>query len=279
MPYPADFQFSQSSLQDYLECPRRFELRYLKKLQWPAIKTEPILELEHRISLGTRFHQAVQQSLLNIPYPDIELTLDEVELKIWWENYTHSPLLVSLPTKRYPERAITATLDEFHLIAKYDLLAVDPGRRLAIIDWKTSSHRTPSRRLHEHIQTRLYPFLLAKAGDHLNGHHPVEPEQVEMIYWFTGFPNQPEQIHYSLNQYISDQDDLLALLRQIAKTPEGMFLLTADEKKCAFCQYRSLCNRGQKAGNHSDLEDDEPDGNSENELSGFNFDQIGEIEF
>jgi len=33
---PAPFTFSQSSLQDYYDCPRRFELRYLSRLIWPA---------------------------------------------------------------------------------------------------------------------------------------------------------------------------------------------------------------------------------------------------
>jgi hypothetical protein len=37
---------SQSSLQDYNDCPRRFELRYLQQLAYPAIETEPALENE-----------------------------------------------------------------------------------------------------------------------------------------------------------------------------------------------------------------------------------------
>ena len=38
---PDDFHFSQGSLQDYVDCQRRFQLRYLMKLAWPAVDAEP----------------------------------------------------------------------------------------------------------------------------------------------------------------------------------------------------------------------------------------------
>mgnify|MGYP007064289961 CR=1 FL=1 len=40
MPLPVDFQFSQNNLQDYLDCARRFELRALRRLAWPAAQSE-----------------------------------------------------------------------------------------------------------------------------------------------------------------------------------------------------------------------------------------------
>jgi hypothetical protein len=45
---PLDFQFSQGSLQDYVDCRRRFQLRYLDQLAWPAVEAEPLLEHEQR---------------------------------------------------------------------------------------------------------------------------------------------------------------------------------------------------------------------------------------
>ena len=36
-----NFVFSQSSLQDYVDCARRFELRYIDELRWPAVVAEP----------------------------------------------------------------------------------------------------------------------------------------------------------------------------------------------------------------------------------------------
>ena len=45
---PGSFIFSQSSLQYYFDCPRRFQLRYIEHLAWPAVETEPVLENERR---------------------------------------------------------------------------------------------------------------------------------------------------------------------------------------------------------------------------------------
>ena len=62
---------SQSSLQDYYDCPRRFELRYLQRLAYPAIETEPALENEKHQKEGEYFHRLVQQHLIGIPAEQI----------------------------------------------------------------------------------------------------------------------------------------------------------------------------------------------------------------
>jgi hypothetical protein len=61
----------------------------------------------------------------------------------------------------------------------------------------------------------------------------------------------------------------------MAARRSGDFPLTLDEKKCVFCEYRSLCNRGTRAGNWQDA-DDEPAPSQGLDLP---FEQIGEIEF
>ena len=37
-PTVADLTFSQGSLQDYTQCPRRFQLRFLLNQPWPALE-------------------------------------------------------------------------------------------------------------------------------------------------------------------------------------------------------------------------------------------------
>ena len=59
----ADFQFSQASLQDYVECARRFQLRYVERVAWPAPQAQPIFEYEQRLERGQVFHRLVQQQL------------------------------------------------------------------------------------------------------------------------------------------------------------------------------------------------------------------------
>ena len=66
MSLPDDFQFSQSSLQDFETCARRFQLRYLRQLSWPAVESEPIQEAERLAQLGADFHRLVHQHLVGI---------------------------------------------------------------------------------------------------------------------------------------------------------------------------------------------------------------------
>jgi hypothetical protein len=293
---PPEFQFSQSSLQDYFDCPRRFELRYLLRVQWPALRSEPVLEFEHRAELGRRFHEMVYQSILGVPEERIAAQATDPELAAWWEAFVRSPILNALPAWRRAEFTLSAPFGGSHLseggghlaprgpagdsegyrlTAKYDLLAIDPGRRLVIVDWKTAGRPQQRATLANRLQTRVYPFLLVEAGRVWNSGQPPLPEQIEMIYWFTNEPSQPVHFHYSAAQCLSDRETLTALVREIAGRGAADFPLTLDEKRCLYCEYRSLCNRGTRAGVWDEAEG-EPAPTLDLSLP---FEQIGEIEF
>ena len=64
---PDDFMFSQSSLQDFVDCPRRFELKYLLKQRFPAPEVDDMLEFERRMEQGSRFHLLIHQHQIGIP--------------------------------------------------------------------------------------------------------------------------------------------------------------------------------------------------------------------
>ena len=59
---PVGFAFSQSSLQAYEDCPRRFWLTYVQQLPWPALEASPIQEHERLMRLGEAFHRLVERS-------------------------------------------------------------------------------------------------------------------------------------------------------------------------------------------------------------------------
>ena len=273
---------SQSSLQDYMDCAQRFKLRYLDRLSYPAAETEPTLENEKHQQEGEYFHRLIQQHLIGIPAEQIAKFANTANLQRWWDNFQCSPELSALRemiedqgrnlSGLYTETTLSAPLGKYRLLAKYDLIAIQNGKAF-IYDWKTYRKRPRNEWLAARMQTRVYRALLVQAGAHLNGGKPFEPEQLEMIYWFPDFPDQPARFPYSSALFQRDWDSLLKLSEEVASA--SSYPLTEDRQKCLFCTYRSYCERGICAG---EAEQAEAEMEAE-ELFDVNFEQIGEIAF
>ena len=284
MPVPVDLQFSQASLQDFVDCPRRFYLRYVLRVAWPAVAAEPVEEYERHQQLGQTFHRMVQQHLIGIPEARLTPLATDPDLERWWRNYcVYRPAEMLADGVRYPEVTLTAALAERRLLAKYDLIVVQPGEqatgsRAVIFDWKTSPKRTKPVTLKARLQTRVYRYLLARAGAHLNDGQSFEPAQIEMIYWFAEHPEAPVRLPYNAAQYHDDEVYLTGLIEQILSLDEDAFLPTEDERRCAYCPYRSYCDRGVKAGALRDDEAETVEDVAELRV-GFDFEQIAEIAF
>jgi CRISPR/Cas system-associated exonuclease Cas4 (RecB family) len=280
MPLSPDFRFSQSSLQDYVDCLRRFQLRYILELAWPAVAAEPADEYEAMVRDGEAFHRLVQQHVLGIVSDDVVLEPGS-NLASWWANCLASPP-PDLPPLRFPELTLSAGLGEHRLIAKFDLVAIEPGRRAVIVDWKTSAKRPRPGWLAARLQTRVYRYLLVMAGAALNGGEPLRPEQVEMIYWFAEHPDEPERLRYNATQFEADGRYLAELAAGAAAREDDVFPLTSDVKRCLFCAYRSLCNRGVEAGDVAGADEDavaDEEAAATDWAAGFDFEQVGEVEF
>ena len=282
MNLPEGFIFSQGSLQDFVDCRRRFQLRYLKRLAWPALETEPALEAERYLQQGALFHRMVQQHLLGVPAERLSPAVAGEDLGRWWGNYLefHKDLtgFGNLSGRYYPEVSLSAALGAYRLEAKYDLVVIQPERSEAgvlIYDWKTSRRKPERRWLAKRLQTRLYPYLLSRAGAPLNGGQALPPERIEMVYWFADHPSQLERFVYSAQAFQEDEAYLNDLIGTILRLGEDDFPLTSDLRRCAYCVYRSLCERGARAG---DLDQVEVDLGEESSL-GLDFEQIAEIEF
>jgi hypothetical protein len=255
MKLPDDFQFSQGSLQDFVECRRRFYLRYLRRLAWPAVQSEPALEFERYLWEGEQFHRMVQQHQVGVPLERLAPMAQGEDLSRWWQNYlSYSGEKGSLGSlaadgsRRYAEISLSVPVGSTRLVAKYDLLVVTSAERAVIFDWKTARKRPRRQWLAAHLQTRVYPYLLVRAGAHLNQGRPFAPDQVEMVYWFANFPEQVERFLYNKNAFDSDGEYLAELVSSVQRMDAAEFTLTADERRCAFCVYRSLCERGDRAG-------------------------------
>jgi predicted RecB family nuclease len=221
---------------------------------WPAVESEPLLERERLAEQGRRFHKLIQQHVEGLPEDVLTPPSAEPDLARWWQSYLDSltTTLSDLPIERRAEVALSIPINTYRLTAHFDLIAATADRAV-IVDWKTEQ-RLPSReQLLKRMQTRVYRYVLAAAQQR-------PPGTITMIYWFAHAdrPNQPSTLPYDAAQQADDHQVLTALIDEVEQRAQqpGEWEMTPHERKCAYCVYRSLCQRGVQAGTLSAAEDD-----------------------
>lgn len=271
---PVPFVFSQSSLQDYSDCPRRFYLRHLVQMVWPAVESEPAAEYERRQQEGLLFHRLVQQDVLGVPPENLSRLASGPDLGRWWQNYRSASLGLE-GHATYSELTLSSRVDTHRVIAKFDLVAIKDHQAL-IYDWKTYARRPREEHLAARWQTRIYRLLMADAGAGLNGGTPFAPDRIKMIYWFAEFPAEPAHFTYDQAQIQRDRSALASIVAEIsAASAAREFPMTEDRNRCRFCSFRSFCDRGRNAGDWREAETDmQPEA-----IFDLNLEQIPEIEF
>src|SRR5258708_37577990 len=85
---PPAFQLSQSSLQDFADCARRFQLRYLMEQEWPAPPAEALADAERADILGKHFHLLVERYWLGVPLDEGAIS---PALLPWWAAFLRGP--------------------------------------------------------------------------------------------------------------------------------------------------------------------------------------------
>jgi CRISPR/Cas system-associated exonuclease Cas4 (RecB family) len=124
-----------------------------------------------------------------------------------------------------------------------------------IYDWKTYHRRPRNEILSVRWQTRVYRWLLAEAGKHLNNGQAFAPENIEMCYWFAEFPDQPARFPYNAGQFERDRAGLEKIINEISRDDEYPKVNEGRiDKTCRFCTYRSYCARGDVAGDWREAE-------------------------
>jgi hypothetical protein len=122
----------------------------------------------------------------------------------------------------------------------------------------------------QRVQTRVYRYVLANAQQR-------PPGTVSMIYWFAHAepPAQPIALPYDSAQHAADYRFLIDLIGEIEQraAQAGEWDKTPNERKCAYCIYRSLCDRGVHAG----ISD--PDEEDFDLVARINIEQIDAIEY
>ena len=268
------FSFSAKKIQDFIDCERRYELRYILNQSWPAITSEPILEIESNIKKGNEFHYLVHQSFSGIPEKKLRDTIRDDIMINWFDNFLsfHKTLKV---ISFFSEFLLNAHIGENKFTAVYDLIYLNENEEVGIIDWKTSKYIPKKNTLALKVQSILYPFILHEVSSEFLPGSQYPPEKISMRYWYPTSPKDDFVFPYGHALHEKNRVFLENIISEIQKKKIGEFELTKDEKRCGFCPYRSLCNRGITASNFLKSESYNMD---ETDLTP-DFDQLPEISF
>ncbi len=247
--------FSASMLQDYRDCARRFDLKYIQNQLWPAIHAEPISEYEEIIKNGQRFHHLVHQYFSGIPAETIQKNISSVIISKWFRQFFGFIENQGFE-KIHSEIRVSAQLETHRLVAVYDMITQINNSEIRIFDWKTSKRILKSNQLLSQIQSAIYPFILYENAKTIFPEIQESPDlKIRMDYWFPEFPDDPVYFEYNAADHLHNIQEIGALLDEIEESRSaGVFPKTSERGKCKYCQFRSFCDRGKNAGNFYDIE-------------------------
>jgi hypothetical protein len=237
-------ELNQTSLQDFIDCPRRFELNYLTEANWPAAHSSPLTKYENLAEIGSTFHHLCQQYFAGIDSDLISATIRSQDILILWQSFLpYASSLKSLPL--FYEQILRVSFEDYFLVAKFDLVVQKTPDTYLIIDWKTATKKPSRMVLANRIQTILYPFIFKQAGDELFEVDSISPEQITMQYWYPLASDPEEVFPYSESKHqdvYRELSQLLSDIKNMASLNEN-FPLTDEIDRCAYCRFRSFCER------------------------------------
>lgn len=221
----ADLPLSATSLQDFADCPRRFELTYLKQLDWPREVNLAALEL------GNLLHRTVQQYLLGIPISNAPVISSEIDLHNLRQIVSNA-LSASTSCENKVEYQVQLVSGSTVIVGKFDFLQICPDGSVHVYDWKTDQHFKSRGYYEKRIQTKLYLWLASQLYVPRVVHLHIVSLRGQGSHIFQ--PSPAEIIRYG--------EQLTELSAQVRATPEGGFNRTFDKSICEFCKFDTYCN-------------------------------------
>ena len=248
-----DFTFTQSNLQTFDYCRQRFYLRYVRKLIWPAQLVSNQQHVQDRDS-GVRFHRIIHQYFLGFDpalLQNVAQADPDPRIEAWFITFLSSQMS-HLEGTLYPEILYTTTISGHPLSAKVDLLQLNGGL-VKVYDWKTSRQLPKLPTLQKQIQSKVYPLVISRVYGRDAGEKFLD--DLTLIYWEANFPDQTIEIKSTQAEWQKYELEITNSVALIHSLAEGEFVLTPDERKCAWCEYRSYCQRGKTAQSIEDFQE------------------------
>ncbi len=240
-------ELSASRLKDYLECKRRYYYRYILRFQDAQIPTD---EKDER-AIGIKIHDS-----LRIFYTNKKRLSDANELyrHLQRELYRESEhdlayrYRIDLWLKRLEgfcqeeeryfrdgfeifevEKKIDTTYQGLRFIGRLDRIDMKEGR-LFVYDYKSGTIKQDSVKQLENssnFQLQIYDLLLSTIGE-VGGCYYYDLKSAQRI----------------TDNFHEEKKAILAEKLEPLKQQEHNFEMCEDQKKCLYCPYQILCERG-----------------------------------
>lgn len=235
-PLPEGFQFSQSNLQDFVDCSRRFYLKHILRQAWPAPLAEPQSDIEKAMQRGSRFHTLAERHQLDISWENIlKSCADDPILQTWLRQYQNYLQKLGTFDKKWSETILSTAIGDYPLMAKYDFIILQ-GNNLIALDWKTGVLPS-SDRLRQRMQSLVYSYVLFRQGERL-----AQKRLTMLQLRYFSVVNGAEVEFTITESHIPTIEQ--TLLNHIAAIHQSDFAKVVDETPCRYCVYRGLCERG-----------------------------------
>jgi len=258
--FPRGFRFSQTNLDIFGQCRRRFFLRYVRRMDWPAAVTVAAEHWEEALERGQLFHQIVQQHALGIEVEEMVRQSEDALLRQWWRNYVEQPPTGIPAGEILSEISLVVAVGQYRLLAKFDRLVFARDGQIFICDWKTGRQQPVAEKYEHHWQTLVYHYVLVEGAGALTEARQIAPEEVTLVYWHAGFPEHNLTISYSPEQHRAAREQIEEVVATIsALEGEDDFPKTEQLELCQRCEYRSYCERGREAVADWDIDEEDLD--------------------
>lgn len=215
--------YSVNQLKTWCKCRKKYELDYVRKLQWPANPKN--------FRLGKGVHQLLDYTARNLPVEPIVKDADSDIVEVWQflqrSHWARLPVLAS-------EWGFSLEVDGNWIYGRIDRIVQD-GETIRILDWKTgtSAPREPE----TDWQTLIYLYVAYEARRDLGV--DVTPEQLQFTYvQVKNGALSTVDVPYSVAMHEATRQRLAETLQAIQMATVYTLPVQCPDR---FCPYYNIC--------------------------------------
>ena len=262
-------QFSYSSLDTYNQCPLKYKIKYLFKIE----------DKEEKISLlmGSIYHEVIKKffqqnseyklsNLINIFHEEMQKYKSQFNfnfyfnemiqegdfiLQNFYENFVNNYFL-----ENYNEAEDKSNTKKFYceinfnfelktkdiIIGKIDFINVIDNKNIDIIDFKSSKTKYSDKEIAEELQLKIYG-LAFKYGNFLNNTFlNSNNKNIKLRYYFLGVNKDPF-LDILKEDYNEDEvmQKILNIISNIKE--ENFYVMPKNYMSCHNCNYKIFCEK------------------------------------